>query len=267
MKLKPVKCFVCAALVFLLFLPQTISYRPSAEEAVKISLEYDSSSTKSEIRFDVVISQPEKVGAFQAEYGYNSGCLQFKGAASDDGGEVYTVDENGTVSVIYMNKAPVSQRVLTLKFKVLKEGDSTVTAYYSQVISSENTSLEFVNSNDCQISVTSSGVVSESKTPSKTASSSSSSGKVTVSKGNSSGSSKEEDSTEKTEEKTEEAQDDGFFSFQSENPAFWAFCGAAAAAAAGLMIFTAYRMGVKKAKADAVKTETEEDSVPRDRIP
>lgn len=255
MKTRHIKFYITYGIILLFLLPQFFLLYAKAQETVKISLEFDATSTKSEIRIDVVISPSEAVGAFQAEYGYNPDYLQLKSVTSNSGGEVYTSDEKGIVSVIYMNKAPASERVLTLKFKVLKDGDSSVTAYYLQILSSENSPVEFVNSNDCEISVTSTGVTSTSKAASKT--SSSSSGKVSVIK--------DDEGKTPTVEKTTENQSgfQEFFSFQSDNPAFWALCGAMVTAAVVLIIFTSYKMGVKKAQSDKEtrkSEDTDEDS-------
>lgn len=250
MKIKFTKSFVCLFLILL-----TFGFTAKAEEAVQAYLEFDTTSTKSEIRVDVVIKPSSSVGAFQAEYGYNPAYLQLKSISSNGGGKVYSNDENGNIGVIYMNEVPSDEHVLTLKFKVLQEGSSDITAYYSEILSTGNSPLEFVNNNDCEISVTSTGVTSTSKTASKT--SSSSSGKVSVIK--------DEEGKTPTVEKTTENQSglQDFFSFQSDNPAFWALCGALVTAAVVLIIFTSYKMGVKKAQSDkeAKKSEdTDKDS-------
>lgn len=250
MTFKNSKSCICLVLVLLMIFIQSLCHAAYAQEALQISLEFDQTSTKSEVRFDVVINPSTSVGAFQAEYGYNPEYLQLKSISSNSGGEVYSNDESGTVGVIYMNKAPTSQRVLTLKFKVLKEGDSTVTAFYSEILSTDNLPLEFANNNDCQVSVTSKGVTSTKKSSSKT--SSSSSGKVSVIKDNKSGNSAGEKSTEPTSQS--DSQD--FFSFQSQSPGFWALCGALIVAAVVLIIFTSYKTGVKKAKTEKDNKES-----------
>lgn len=230
-----------------------------AQESLQVYLEFDTTSTKSEVRFDVVIKPVSSVGAFRAEYEYNPEFLQFKSVSSSSGGKVYSSDENGTINVIYMAQSSQQERVLTLKFKVLKDGDSTVTAYYSEMLSADNTSVEFVNNNDCEVAVTSSGVVSTTKTPSKTTSSSSS-GKVSVVKDNPGSVPTAENSTSNTSENAET----DFFSFQSDNPAFWVLCGVLASAAVVLIIFTSYRMGVKKAKSEAGKSENKKEKTDED---
>lgn len=244
MTFKNSKSQICFALVLLIISIQSLFPTAKAQEALQISLEFDQTSTKSEVRFDVVINPSTSVGAFQAEYGYNPEYLQLKSISSNSGGEVYSKDENGTVGVIYMNKAPTSQRVLTLKFKVLKEGDSTVTAFYSEILSTDNSPLEFVNNNDCQVSVTSAGVTATTKAASKT--SSSSSGKVSVIKDSKNGS----PTVEKITESPGQQESHSFFSFQSQSPGFWALCGALITAAVVLIIFTSYKMGVKKMKSE-----------------
>lgn len=244
MKIKISKPSISAVILIILICVNAFLTTAEAREALQISLEFDQTSTKSEIRFDVVINRADSVGAFQAEYGYNPDYLQLKSISSNSGGEVYSKDENGTVGVIYMNKAPTSQRVLTLKFKVLKEGDSTVTAFYSEILSTDNSPLEFVNNNDCQVSVTSDGVTSTTKAASKT--SSSSSGKVSVIKDSKNGS----PTVEKITESPDQQESHSFFSFQSQSPGFWALCGALITAAVVLIIFTSYKMGVKKMKSE-----------------
>lgn len=253
MKIKISKSSISAVILIILIFVQSFLTAAETREALQISLEFDQTSTKSEIRFDVVINKADLVGAFQAEYGYNPEYLQLKSISSNSGGEVYSKDENGTVGVIYMNKAPTSQRVLTLKFKVLKEGDSTVTAFYSEILSIDNSFVEFVNNNDCQVSVTSAGVTATTKAASKT--SSSSSGKVSVIKDSQSGSPE----VEKINDSYGQQENHDFFSFQSQSPGFWALCGALIAAAVVLIIFTSYKMGVKKMKAEKDSRENQEN--------
>lgn len=225
-----------------------------AQETAQIYLEFDPTSTKSEIRMDVVIKTDSPVGAFLCEYSYNTDFLQLKSISSLNGGEVYSHDSGGNISVIYLNSQPAGERVLTLKFKVLQQGNSTVSSYYSEVLSTENSPLSFVNNNDCEISVDSSGVTSTSKTASKT--SSSSSGKVSVIK------------DEEIQEATVDINsgngnswgNEDFFSFQSDNPVFWIICGALGTAAVFLMIFTGYKMGVKNAKAQNSQDKTPDET-------
>lgn len=245
MKIKFTKSFVCLFLILF-----TFGFTAKAEETVQAYLEFDTTSTKSEIRVDVVIKPSSSVGAFLAEYGYNPSYLQLKSISSNSGGKVYSNNENGNIGVIYMNEVPSDEHALTLKFKVLQEGSSDITAYYSEILSTGNSPLEFVNNNDCEISVTSTGVTSTSKTASKT--SSSSSGKVSVIK--------DDDGKTPTVEKTTDNQSglQDFFSFQSDNPAFWALCGALVTAAVVLIIFTSYKMGVKKAQSDKEANKSED---------
>lgn len=225
-----------------------------AQETAQIYLEFDPASTKSEVRMDVVIKTDSPVGAFLAEYSYNADFLQLKSISSLNGGEIYSHDSGGNISVIYLNSQPSGERVLTLKFKVLKQGNSTVSSYYSEILSTENSVLSFVNNNDCEISADTSGVTSTSKTASKT--SSSSSGKVSVSK--------DEEIQKSTVNMNSEngsyQGDENFFSFQPDNPVFWIICGALGTSAVFLMIFTGYKMGVKKAKAQNSQDKTSDET-------
>lgn len=111
MKIKFTKSFVCLFLILF-----TFGFTAKAEETVQAYLEFDTTSTKSEIRVDVVIKPSSSVGAFQAEYGYNPSYLQLKSISSNSGGKVYSNDENGNIGVIYMNEVPSDEHVLTLKF-------------------------------------------------------------------------------------------------------------------------------------------------------
>lgn len=242
-------------------------------EAAQLYLKFDQTSTKSEIRVTVVISSSQPVGAFWAEYGYDQSYLKLKSISSDNGGKVYSRDQDGTVSVIYLNANPSGENYLTLKFSIVQEGSSDVTAYYKQVLTSGNTELEYKNNNDCHLSVGAESITASSSEASKT-SSSSSGGKVTVEKddngknSSSSGSSGKDNGSDKNVNDSvsgDESQTDvsgseqeEFFSFDSENPVLWAFVGAGAAFAVMLIIFTSYRMGVKKAKSEQKQRDNEE---------
>lgn len=251
--------------VFLFMLLSAAVPEVKSQETAQIYLKFDSASTKSEVRVSVIISSSEPVGAFWAEYGYNSSCLKLKSITSENGGEIYSRDNGGTVNVIYLNDNPNGESYLTLKFSVVQQGSSDVTSYYREVLSKGNAAMEFNNNNDCQISVGDNEVTSSSSSPSKTSSSSSSGGKVSVEKDNSTnkGSSSvsvkpSANSSVAEGELTEDFLTEEFFGFQSENPVFWAVLGAGAACAVMLIIFTSYKMGMKKMKLQQEKTVPEE---------
>lgn len=251
---KKAKSFVPAVVLIFALIFNALCPSAAAQETAQMYLRFDSASTAMLIRVTAVISSPDPVGAFHAEYDYDSSYLRLESVVSNNGGQIYSRDFGGTIGVIYLNKNPTGENYLTFEFSVVKEGSSAVTAYYLEVLTRDKSPVEFKNNNDCNISVGEGNVTAESVPPSKT--SSSYSGSVSVIKDNNSGgSSSVKPSTGSNGNKDDGAQDspegEEFFSFTPENPALWAAVGFFSACGVMLVAVTGYKMGLKRAGTNA----------------
>lgn len=259
MKIKKVVLTMTNVFITIFILLVAVVPMVKSQEAAQIYLRFDDSSTTLLVRVTVVISSSEPVGAFQAEYEYDTSYLRLENITSNNGGTVYSSSSKGNVKLIYMNENPRGEDYLTFEFSVVREGNSSVMAFYQEILTKDKSSLEFKNNNDCNIHVGTESVTASSSASTKT-SSSSSGGKVSVIKdSDSSAPSTKPVSGENNESKNDDdhTSEKEFFDFKSDSPVFWTLLGAFCACGIMFVAYTGYKMGIKKAASQNFQNKSE----------